>query len=379
MSHTVFNTLQAVSADLQAIGVGKSDKLFANVVRFFEPTDDPVTLLSAQIVLLGVVEQAGSQGLRGIRESLYGLYFHGDRLNIVDIGDVVYSAKDEATTLEQMLAYLSRHNIFVLLVGSSLFYSKDAYKALDAYVNSISISCITPSVDFQKDGEANYLKQLISYKDQKLFDLNILGHQLYLSDPDSLEEFTANYFQTIRLGVLRNEILTAEPLLRDSDILVMDMGAIRSGDAPFSSRATPNGLYSEEVCQLARYAGISDNLKIATIVGFDLEEEKDCQTSQLIAQLVWHFTDGYLHRKNEDLLNNVNAIKKIIVNLDAPSRQLVFYHSNISERWWMEVPGACDTSGLIFACSIEDYRTACTHEVPLRWVWFHQKLLNRTI
>ena len=63
--------------------------------------------------------------------------------------------------------------------------------------------------------------------------------------------------------------------------------------------------------------------------------------------------------------------------MGAPMQQLVFYYSDLSERLWMEVPGEGSVSGLLVACSHDDYKAACNHEVPFRWVWFHQKLSRK--
>jgi hypothetical protein len=156
----------------------------------------------------------------------------------------------------------------------------------------------------------------------------------------------------------------------------MDIASVRKSEIADSLYSGLNGLYSEEVCLIARHAGISDNLKIANIFCHD-KIEKNGQKSELIAQIVWHIIDGIVNRANEIMLNNVNGIKKILINLEQPAEQLVFYYSNITNRWWMEIRRNFEKKTLIISCTEDDYKTACRHDVPLRWIWYQQKLSDK--
>ena len=46
---------------------------------------------------------------------------------------------------------------------------------------------------------------------------------------------------------------------------------------------------------------------------------------------------------------------------------LIFIKSNLTDRWWMEIPSESDKSVYI-SCSHEDYLIANRNEVPERWV-----------
>jgi hypothetical protein len=180
----------------------------------------------------------------------------------------------------------------------------------------------------------------------------------------------------LRLGKFREDNLIYEPALRDSDIFSLDIASIRKPEITDSLYSGLNGLYSEEICLISRHAGISDNMKIANIFCHD-KIEKNGQKNELIAQIIWHIVDGFVNRANEKALNNVNGIKKILINFEQPAEQLVFYHSDITNRWWMETGEKSTSDPLVIACTENDYETACRHDVPLRWIWYQQKLAEK--
>ena len=66
------------------------------------------------------------------------------------------------------------------------------------------------------------------------------------------------YFDAHRLGEVRSCMEDAEPVIRNADMISVDVSAIRFPDAPGSHNESPNGFYGDEACQLMRYAGMSD-------------------------------------------------------------------------------------------------------------------------
>jgi len=169
---------------------------------------------------------------------------------------------------------------------------------------------------------------------------------------------------------VRKSIHLTEPLFRDSDVAIFDISSVRQSDAPGSTTPSPNGFYGEEICLLARYAGISDNLKIFGL--FDLNPDQDIrnQTAALSAQIIWFFLEGFSQKQYKTPhLSNANSGRFIryhvrVTDLD---EDLIFVKSNLTERWWMEVQ-AEDSGPFYIACSHEDYMKANHNEVPERWV-----------
>jgi hypothetical protein len=365
--NSLFDILHPVSGTLRKSGEGKSSSAFANAIEYLLPGDAEKSLASAQVALLGIKSTHKNES-DTVREALYSLYLY-DSLKIIDLGNI---AENEHDNLCSILDELLSKNIFPILFGGSADCTNICYKALEHKSDSLSVTCIMPSVVLNN----NYLTRLFLHKTSSLLNLNIIGYQNYLSEPESLDDLSDSYFNTIRLGVLRKDIRDTELVMRDSHLLSVDMSAVRACDAPDTYKPEPNGLYAEEICRLARYAGFSDNIKTVGLFGFDLATTGR-QTGMLIAQTLWHILAGFAHRWNENLLNNVNGIKKIIINLSPPLKKLVFYHSETSERWWMEVEISRAASPYIIACSESDYTKACNDEVPLRWLWYHQKIREK--
>ncbi|MDR0385971.1 MAG: hypothetical protein LBH60_07830 [Prevotellaceae bacterium] len=320
-------------------------------------------LSGTQIVILGI---GAEKGLTSVRKSLYKLYC-GHKVSISDFGNVPQSKID---SIGNILKALSNNNIFTILIGNSVDVLPVCLNAM-ADRESISASTVSPAVV-----HSGFTDSLLNSRFGNLFNFSFLAYQTYLSDPEILNRLSSCHYETLRLGKFREDNRIYEPALRDSDIFSLDMAAVRRSEIEDSLYSGPNGLYSEEVCLISRHAGISDNLKTANIYCHD-KIEKNGQKNELIAQSVWHIIDGFANRANEIALNNVNGIKKILINLEQPAEQFVFYYSDITDRWWMEIPKNSEKEPLIIACMEDDYRTACHHDVPLRWIWYQQKLADK--
>ena len=376
--------LTPVPEQIRKLHETESASLAGNYIDF--PANDFVweDLRRYAVVLIGLGYSDAEPHLNNVRESFYSLHIHhSEFLKIIDLGNVLVDRGDNlaANKIEFVLKEIIKYNVFIIPFGKSPVYLNYCYNALKTIDDSATITYISNSASVGSADDnlsrQNHLAYLLGELDNKLFSLNILGYQLYQTNPQSIELLNNLYCQTMRLGSLRNDFKSVEPTVRDSDLLAINMSAVRQCDAPASLQPSPNGFYAEEACQLSRYGGISDRLVIGSIFGFDLEKDLNGSTSQLVAQLIWHFIDGYIARKNDNPLKNVNRFKKYIVDMGAPSRQLIFHYSEFSERWWMEVPRNDSATSLLIACSYDDYRSACNHEVPLRWVWFHQKLSQK--
>ena len=61
----------------------------------------------------------------------------------------------------------------------------------------------------------------------------------------------------------------------------------------------------------------------------------------------------------------------------AEDEELIFYKSNRSERWWMEINYNSiynkTVKKTLLPCTNEDYIAACNAEIPERWWKAHKK------
>ena len=137
-----------------------------------------------------------------------------------------------------------------------------------------------------------------------------------------------------------------------------------------------SGFYGEEICQMAKYAGLSDNLSSFGIFELFPEFDKYNQTSHLMAQSIWYFIQGFYERKKDYPVVDIKNHIKYIVNLEKLKHELIFYKSQASQRWWMEIPEIKKNKKTKYyiSCSHSDYIKSCEGEIPDRWWKAFQKL-----
>ncbi len=182
-------------------------------------------------------------------------------------------------------------------------------------------------------------------------------------------------FDSYRLGKVRGNIRESEPVLRDADILSIDISAVKQAEAPAFNNPSANGFYGEELCQLSRYAGLSDRLSSFGIYNVNPKFDVNNQTVNLCAQVIWYFIEGVTLRQNDYPEGNLKNYTKFIVNFDNKEQNIIFYRNINNDRWWMEIPNSKNNSkNKVIACSYEDYKLACTQELPERWIRSIQKM-----
>jgi hypothetical protein len=176
------------------------------------------------------------------------------------------------------------------------------------------------------------------------------------------------------LGEIAGNIALAEPVLRDSDLVSIDMTSVKSGDSGNSVQFSPNGFDGREICALARYAGISD--KVSSFGLFN--HCSSINEALLLAEVVWYFIEGWHYRSNEYPFSAKTTYIKYLVPLE--EQELVFYKSDKTQRWWIEIPLMAGVNNklkktTLLPCSHEEYLLACNQELPERW-WKAQRKNN---
>ncbi len=203
-----------------------------------------------------------------------------------------------------------------------------------------------------------------------------IGFQNYHTDPALKEAARKKACEMLRLGSFRHNSALAEPLLREAACHFIDMRAVRAADAPDAADPSPNGLYAEEICTLARYMGLSPRFVACHIYGYPaaVHTSDGGQIAKLVAQVIWHLTEGLCVSLKEDPQRDEAHFERKAVQMGEDGQELVFLHSVQSGRWWMEVPNfKLPSEPLIISCSTEDYMVACKGEVPTKWLFYYQK------
>jgi formiminoglutamase len=335
-----------------------------------------------KIAILGVPEGRNSAGTGtmkgpdGIRKELYRLARIPGKSKIIDLGNMKQGASfnDSVAGLTDILINLAGENVFPVIIGGSSALITAVDKAISRLKTKYSLLAVDPRIDFineKKEPDSfNYLNSIIQ-NHKSTFDHYInIGYQTYLNDQQVINRFLKKHSELMRIGDVRRSIYLTEPLFRDADVAVFDISAVRQSDAPGTVSPCPNGFYGEEICLLARYAGISDNLKIFGL--FDVNPDLDIrnQTTGLAAQIIWFFLEGFAQKQYESPVLSISNSGRFIryhVRVTDLEDDLIFIKSNLTDRWWIELPTGSDKSVYI-SCSHEDYLKANRNEVPERWL-----------
>ena len=346
----------------------------------------------AEIAIFGVNEGRGSinnsdcdKAPAEIRTFLYDLYKGSYNVNIVDLGNVQEGATKEDTNfaISNIVSELLKKKVIPIIIGGSQDLTYANYLAYEKLEQTINLVTIDPKFDLGTIDDAltseSYLGKIILHQPNFLFNYANIGYQTYFVDQKTLDLMSKLFFDTHRLGSFRNNIQSAEPIIRNADIVSFDLSAIKSAESPANSVSNPNGFSSEDACQLARYAGMSDKL---TSVGFyECNPEYDINglSSHLIAQMIWCFIDGYCNRKNDFPAGTKANYTKYTVSIKEDKNQLIFYKSDKSDRWWIEVPYPSKMQNKyerhhMVPCSYLDYELAAQEEIPDIWWKTYQKL-----
>lgn len=357
-----------------------SQQLGSKVV--FHTAEDFPDLNKIKIAIIGVLENRGDVNqeqevdLTHIRKELYALYPGNWNASIADLGDILAgnSSDDTYFALRKVVSSLIKKKIIPIVIGGSQDLTYALYRAYDNLEQMVNLVSIDNKFDFGKESEtvsaASYLTKIIIEEPNNLFNFSNIGYQTYYNSQEEIDLIDKLFFDGYRLGDISNNLSLAEPVFRDADIVSVDLTSVKSSDSGNFISFAPNGFNGKEVCALARYAGISDKVSLFGV--FNHNSSK--QESVLIAQIVWYFIEGYHYRSNEYPFGSKENYIKYIIPLE---EELIFYKSNKTDRWWIEIPFiSSDNNKLkkstLLPCSYDEYLGACNQEIPERW-WKAQR------
>ncbi len=358
-----------------------------NIFKHTERKGLPV-LANATIAIFGVHESRNAfekkmerLDISGLRLQLYKLMMGNWNPTIVDLGDVEQGEEVEDTyfVVKEIVAGLIEENIIPIVIGATQDLTYPTYRAFDGLKNMINLVAIDSRFDFGDAEELissnSYMSKIITDKPNNLFNFSNIGYQSYFNAQEEIDLMERLLFDAYRLGEIASDISLAEPVLRNADIVSLDARAVRAADIGLSDNFSPNGFTGREICAIARYAGISDKVSL-----FGLYEiENSVQSFQLMSQIIWYFIEGVNFRIKESPYIDKEAFTKFIVPTD--DEDLIYYKSNLTERWWVEVPSILTSHNktntpALLPCTEKDYLEACNQNIPERWFKAYKKGFN---
>ena len=376
-----FDFLKPLDNEILQFFKGFSSQQLGSKVVFHSAEDFP-DLDKIKIAVIGVLENRGNKNqtdevdLSNIRKELYGLFPGNWNASIADLGNILAgnSATDTYFALKKVVSNLIKKKIIPIVIGGSQDLTYALYRGYDDLEQMVNLVSIDNKFDFGKESEAvsatSYLTKIIIEEPNNLFNFSNVGFQTYYNSQEEIDLIDKLFFDAYRLGDISNNIAIAEPVFRDADIVSIDLTSVKSSDSGNFTSFTPNGFNGKEICALSRYSGISDKVSLLGI--FNHNNSK--QESVLIAQIIWYFIEGFHYRSNEYPFGSKEHYIKYIIPLED---ELIFYKSNKTDRWWIEIPFISNGNNklkksTLLPCSYDEYLAACNQEIPERW-WKAQR------
>ena len=358
-----------------------SPLILGNRIKIHSEENGIPDLDSVKIALLGIPEERNSVDYLGdelnlneIRKSFYNLYPGNWSSGISDLGNLILGDNSEETygRLISLLTILFKKDIIPILIGGSQDLLYSVYRSYDSIQNTVNIVNVDSNFDLGDSSKPinnlSYLGKIILEEPHNLFNYSNIGYQTYHNSQEEIDLMDNLYFEAYRLGEVCSKIRLVEPVMRDADIVSIDMKSIRASELSSRQKFSPNGFDGKEICAISRYAGISNKVSSFGIYEYKSSNEDEV-TEMLISQIIWYFIEGVNYRVVDAEFNNEDQYNKFNVIVD--KYELIFYKSKTTSRWWIEIFGEGSNTKLkqttLLPCTIEDYETAKKGNIPERW------------
>lgn len=378
---SVFDYLKPVSSNIISLVSNLSSQTIGGKIVIHTNSEIP-NLEQIKLAIVGVLDARGCNiheqiNLDAFRENFYALYPGNWQPYIADLGDIEMgnSLNDTYFAVSKVVSELIKKGIVPVIIGGSQDITYGMYRAYDHLDQMVNFVNIDKKFDFESAESSlkanTFLHKMVLDTPNNLFHYTNVGFQTYLNSQEEIDLMEKLYFDAYRLGEVSGNLAITEPIFRDADLVSVDLTSIKSSDSSNFVSFAPNGFDGKEICSLVRYAGISDK---TTSIGF-FNTNYHFNEFVLLSQMVWYFVEGYCCRSNEYPFDIEKNATKFILMID--SDEMIFYKSNITGRWWMEM---LNTYGnhtnhkktSLLPCSYQDYLDACNQETPERW-WKAQR------
>ena len=351
-------------------------------IKIHTEQDGIPDLENINIVILGVLENRNDVNYIGedfnlneIRKSLYSLFPGSWSTNIADLGDIQKgeSIEDTYFALKETLSVLIPKRIIPIIIGGSQDLTYANYRAYDSLMPMVNVVNVDRAFDLGDSSKPiknnSFVGKIIIDQPYNLFNYATVGYQTYFNSQEEIDLMERLHFESYRLGEVSNDITLVEPVMRDANIVSIDLGVLKAAEVSLRQKVSPNGLDGKEICAVSRYAGISN--KVSSFGIYEYKPSTDDEiTSMLISQMIWYFIEGVNCRVQDDNFADDKSHQKFITLAD--SHELIFYKSVKTGRWWIEIPFLSNVNNklkkhTLLPCTHQDYLDACNDKIPDRW------------
>lgn len=340
------------------------------------------------IAIIGVREQRNdinyigtSTDFQDVRKALYSLFPGNWFTQVADLGDILPgdSVDDTYFALRTAVSVLVEKQIIPIIIGGSQDLTYPTYRAYDNILPMVNIVSVDTNFDLgdseQPIKNNSYLGKIILDQPFNLFNYATIGYQTFFNPQEEIDLMDKLFFEAYRLGEVSNSINIVEPVMRDANIVSIDLKTIKASEVGLKQSYSPNGLDGKEICAIARYAGISNKVSSFGIYEYTKSTEDDV-TEMLMAQMIWYFIEGVNCRVQDDNFKNESQFQKYNVMVD--DEDLIFYKSLKTGRWWIEIPFLPNVNNklkkhTLLPCMHSDYVDATNGTIPERWYKAYKK------
>jgi len=275
------------------------------------------------IIILGVSNYDGqTNNLGAIRTELYTFFASGNNKDIIDLGNVIsLNEKDQSEVMTFLLNESRKTNSLLIILTEEQQHLSFLYKQT---VNQDLLVISEKLINNSKNSP------LLKKQDSNLY---YLGVQSYYLDPELCKKGRP---VVCRLGQIRDGLYETEPYFRMVTAAEIDLNAVRFSDFPQGKNPNPNGLYAEELCQLAWFAGNSETLNCAVLNGYTNELSASKSSLRLVAQAIWHIISGAESRQDYLPTQNPEKFKEIHLQNTKIPEQLIVYKSKLNGKHWLK-------------------------------------------
>lgn len=323
-----------------------------------------LALTNAKIAIIGIDETRNAYPMPylakadNVRYWLYQLSAFNN-LPIVDLGNLILgnTISDTYKAVEYITESLVSCGVIPIYICGSHDITQAIVNGLLLVQRKIEIGIIDSQFDVINSESINsrsFINQILKTDKHRTL-INIIGYQSYFTSANQHKTLNDNNIDTYRLGLVRQNIDNMEPVLRDCDMVSLDVNAIRQTEMQAAHQPSPNGFYAEEACQLATFAGLSDKSKLFSIFELVSKNTPIEMSAHLAAQVIWHYIFGISQRKNDYPMCNLDDYKKIFVKINNLENDIIFYQNPKNDRFWMEISQKNNENIAIVSCSKTDY------------------------
>ncbi|MDN3725246.1 formimidoylglutamase [Aequorivita sp. SDUM287046] len=340
-------------------------------------------LKNVKFALLGIKENRADVNFMGgeisfdaYRKAFYSLYPGNWNYEIMDLGDIEKgnSADDTRFAAKEVIAALLKKNITPLILGGSQDLAYSQYRAYDGIGEMVNVVNIDNRFDLGNAelpiSNKSYIGKMVVDKPYNLFNYSVLGYQSYFNAPQEIALMDKLFFDAYRLGEIAADISIVEPIMRDADLVTLDVAAIKNTELSYKNSESPNGFDGREICAIARYAGISNKVKSFGV--YELSDSLESKSgAMLVAQIFWYFVEGFNFRVEDEDFDNEKFFTTYKVPIE--DEVLEFKKSTKTERWWILLPFISNVNNklkrrTLLPCTYGEYLGACNQEIPERWL-----------